>query len=187
MTRSNLHGKMLVAALVGTIACPLHAQVPLPPPAGVTPPPRMAARVPYPAIEGEQSQKLSGRLFFSREQREQMDRARARGEFSPSGETVADPPPPMLNGFVKRSDGLTMIWVDGLARYNVRTDLTRKLEPQDVGGSGELMRVMAIGATAAEEATAKKRVAPHGTSLSGPRKFPALKRKDAAARRRQGK
>ena len=83
----------------------------------------------------EVSQPLSGRLFYSREQRERMDRARARGDAIP-GTTEVAPTPSTLNGFVKRSDGQTMIWVDGQPRYNSASRELANLSPQDVGGSG---------------------------------------------------
>ena len=89
----------------------------------------------------EVSQPLSGRLFYSREQRERMDRARARGDAMP-GTTDVAPTPSTLNGFVKRSDGQTMIWVDGQPRYNSTSRELENLRPQDVGGSSERIQLI---------------------------------------------
>ena len=89
----------------------------------------------------EISQRLSGRLFYTREQRERMDRARARGDAIP-GTTDVAPTPSTLNGFVKRSDGQTMIWVDGQPRYNSTSRELAKLSPQDVGGSSERIQLI---------------------------------------------
>ena len=90
----------------------------------------------------EVSQPLSGRLFYSREQRERMDRARARGDAIP-GTTEVAPTPSTLNGFVKRSDGQTMIWVDGQPRYNSTSRELADLSPQDVGASSNRIEVLA--------------------------------------------
>ena len=89
----------------------------------------------------EISHRLSGRLFYTREQRERMDRARARGDAIP-GTTDVAPTPSTLNGFVKRSDGQTMIWVDGQPRYNSTSRELENLRPQDVGGSSERIQLI---------------------------------------------
>ena len=98
----------------------------------------------------EVSQPLSGRLFYSREQRERMDRARARGDAIP-GTTDVTPTPSTLNGFVKRSDGQTMIWVDGQPRYNSTSRELANLSPQDVGGSGNRIEVLVRESRAANQ------------------------------------
>ena len=98
----------------------------------------------------EVSQPLSGRLFYSREQRERMDRARARGDAIP-GTTEVAPTPSTLNGFVKRSDGQTMIWVDGQPRYNSTSRELANLSPQDVGGSGNRIEVLVRESRAANQ------------------------------------
>ena len=86
-------------------------------------------------------QPLSGVLFFSRDQRERLDRARTRG--APLSDSVAaEPAPSVLDGFVKRSDGQSAIWVDGQPRYNVQSDGVRRLQPQDVGGANEHLKVL---------------------------------------------
>ena len=86
-------------------------------------------------------QALEGRLFFSREQRERLDRARAGGEIV-NEETAIEPPASRINGFVKRSDGETAVWVDGRARYGVAGEKVERLQPQDVGGNSGKVRIL---------------------------------------------
>ena len=90
------------------------------------------------------TQPLSGTLFFDQQQRDRMDRARARGASSFEGVAV-EPAPSVLSGFVKRSDGQSAIWVDGQPRYNVQSDGVRRLQPQDVGGENERLKVLLNG------------------------------------------
>lgn len=86
-------------------------------------------------------QALEGRLFFSREQRERLDRARAGGEIV-NEETAIEPPASRINGFVKRSDGETAVWVDGRARYGVAGEKVERLQPQDVGGASGKVKIL---------------------------------------------
>ncbi len=53
---------------------------------------------------------LSGKLFFTDDKRAQLDKARRDGTIIVEGETV--PRMMVLNGFVKRSDGSTVYWVN---------------------------------------------------------------------------
>lgn len=46
----------------------------------------------------------------------------------------------MLNGFVKRSDGHTAVWVDGVPRWDANTAKARSLAPTDVGGPAEYLK-----------------------------------------------
>ena len=87
---------------------------------------------------------LAGTLFFAREQRDRLDRARKFGAISVEGDSN-EPAPTMLNGFVKRSDGQSAIWVDGRPRFNVQSEDVRRLQPQDVGGSSQTIRVLVPG------------------------------------------
>lgn len=107
----------------------------------------------------EVSQPLSGRLFYSREQRARMDRARARGDEIP-GTAETAPTPSTLNGFVKRSDGQTMIWVDGQPRYNSASRELANLTPQDVGGSSERIQFMSNDASTVSKIASKRHVPP---------------------------
>ncbi|MBL0122263.1 MAG: hypothetical protein IPP88_05855 [Betaproteobacteria bacterium] len=85
------------------------------------------------------TQPLAGTLLFGREQRDQMDRVRKVGAVAVIDDegVLVEPAVSVLNGFVKRSDGQTTIWVDGQARYNAQGDGVRRLQPQDVGGENE--------------------------------------------------
>ena len=90
------------------------------------------------------TQPLAGTLFFGQQQRDQMDRARKFGAITVTG-VSGEPAPSVLNGFVKRSDGQSAIWVDGQPRYNVQSDGVRRLQPQDVGGENERLKVLLNG------------------------------------------
>ena len=86
-------------------------------------------------------QPLAGTLFFDQRQRDQMDRARKRGVVS-IDDVSGEPAVSVLNGFVKRSDGQITIWVDGQPRSDVRSSAVRELQPQDVGGSSDTIKVL---------------------------------------------
>jgi len=86
-------------------------------------------------------QPLAGTLFFDQRQRDQMDRARKRGVVS-IDDVSGEPAVSVLNGFVKRSDGQITIWVDGQLRSDVRSSTAHDLQPQDVGGNSETIRVV---------------------------------------------
>ncbi len=90
------------------------------------------------------TQPLAGTLFFGREQRDQMDRVRKIGAVAVISDegVLVEPAVSVLNGFVKRSDGQTTIWVDGQARYNAQSEGVSRLQPQDVGGSADTVRVL---------------------------------------------
>ena len=85
------------------------------------------------------SQALAGRLFFSREQRERLDRARAGGGTVVEADIV-DPPVSRINGFVKRSDGDMAVWIDGRMR-RLPANAGNELVPGVVGGSANNLRV----------------------------------------------
>ncbi len=81
---------------------------------------------------------LAGTLFFDPIQRARMDRARknpvAVSESDGDGVT-AEPTSSVVNGFVKRSDGQSVVWVDGEARYNLKSANLALLKSSDVGGA----------------------------------------------------
>ena len=108
----------------------------------------LAQPLPAQTISGKQqqaedipstSQALAGRLFFSREQRERLDRVRAGGGTVVEADVV-DPPVSRINGFVKRSDGETAVWVDGRMR-RLPANAGNELVPGVVGGSANTLRV----------------------------------------------
>ena len=83
---------------------------------------------------------LIGTLFSTHEQRERLDRVRQRGG-APEDEVVAvaEPERPVINGFVKRSDGRNTVWVDDVMKRDPRSEVVEQLEPNVVGvGSGTL-------------------------------------------------
>ncbi len=77
---------------------------------------------------------LPGTLFFSREQRERLDRARKRGEVIEDGIEAPPETPPVINGFLRRADGKTIVWVDGKAYPEGPEKLAQKVQAADVGG-----------------------------------------------------
>jgi hypothetical protein len=80
-----------------------------------------------------------GTLFFSPEERARMDQQR-RGELEPppkastgEGPRAATPArPPVLTGYVQRSDGRDTVWIDGRAVAPTAPQ-ARSLEPSRVG------------------------------------------------------
>jgi hypothetical protein len=80
-----------------------------------------------------------GTLFFSRNEREQMDRPRAEVTAS-NVRKVRTPAPQVMNGFVKRSDGTGTVWVDEQMRSGISREQTETLDPRDVGGESIRVR-----------------------------------------------
>ena len=80
---------------------------------------------------------LTGTLFNTIEQRQRLDRARRRGGV-PEDEVVAldaaEPERPVINGFVKRSDGRNTVWVDDVMKRDPRSEVMEQVEPNVVGG-----------------------------------------------------
>jgi len=100
---------------------------------------------PLPSKITDIAEPLSGTLFFSREQRERIDRARLRGEVIVDDDVViaVSNQPAVINGFVKRSDGKNIVWVDGEMQRNVSQELTDELMPMSVGSSNQWLYVSA--------------------------------------------
>ena len=98
------------------------------------PPTMQKSDIAVPDTKSDTAKGLEGRLFFSAEQRQRMDNARKRGLVSNDDGQLIEPPVSMLNGFVKRSDGNTAVWVDGVPRWNAKSGSTAGLMPTDVGG-----------------------------------------------------
>ena len=62
-----------------------------------------------------------GRLFFTPEQREALDaRRRARMPDTPAPAPLAVSPTTRLDGYVRRSDGRSTVWVNGDTAYDSR-------------------------------------------------------------------
>jgi hypothetical protein len=84
--------------------------------------------------KGTAATPLGGTLFFARGEREQMDRARKGGFAATSPEDRYTPAKSTaINGFVKRSDGTTTVWVDEQTRQNVEPTVAAQLESMSVG------------------------------------------------------
>ena len=98
-----------------------------------------------PRTSPDATTRLDGRLFFSPQQRQRIDEARKRG-VAPGADTQVEegPPvenqPPVLNGFVKRSDGNTAVWIDGVSRWNADSKGANNLSPSDVGGPANYLK-----------------------------------------------
>lgn len=123
----------------------------------------------------ESATRLEGRLFFSAQERQRMDKARKRGiGLGDDGKTV-EMPPSVLNGFVKRSDGGAAVWVDGNVRFNAQSRSVNGLLPTDVGGPSEYVKATGVNTTDAPRsnvARSKKVVKPRPTKIVTPRLLP---------------
>ena len=81
-----------------------------------------------------QAQEL-GRLFFTEEQRAALDaRRRARVPDKPAAAPVVASPLTRLDGFVKRSQGPSTVWVNGEALSGVRPGERTVAVPVGEGG-----------------------------------------------------
>ena len=83
---------------------------------------------------------LGGTLFFDVSERDRMDRARKSGPISIDPVTTIREPP-VINGFVKRSDGITAVWLDGEPRYDVPLVSSDQIKAQHVGNETSIFRV----------------------------------------------
>jgi len=97
---------------------------------------------------------LTGTLFNSREQREQLDQARLRGGVPENeGTATVEPDRPVINGFVKRSDGRNTVWVDDVMKRDPRSEMVEQLEPNLVGGGNISTKLVQSGSTAPAQLT----------------------------------
>jgi len=82
-------------------------------------------------IAATAAEETLGRLFYTPEERASLDRARQGIPDGPNGKT-ADTPirEQKLNGYVKRSDGHSTLWVDGTPRYVPKADAV--LDPSTI-------------------------------------------------------
>ena len=128
----------------------------------------IANNMPPPSKIADTTEPLVGTLFFSREQREKIDRARLRGVRIDEKSVLFLDGRPVINGFVKRSDGFTTVWVDGQPLSKVTLATSNMVEPSDVGGGRNETRIHLDGAGAV---TPKR--------MSGPKKSPTYPRRNA--------
>ena len=118
---------------------------------------------------------LEGRLFYSAQERQRMEAARRRGFVVGDSSQLVDAPPSVLNGFVKRSDGNTAVWVDGGVRWNAKSGNVGSLLPGDVGGPVAYVKSASGGtnALAAKRgATIKKPAKPRSKKFTKPKLLP---------------
>ena len=92
-----------------------------------------AAKIAPPGESRPALQPLGGTLFFTRDQRLQMDRNRDRARFPGDDIEAVDLSRPTINGFVKRSDGVSAIWVDGKPRSIGDANVVARVQPGSVG------------------------------------------------------
>ena len=128
-----------------------------------------------PTVPPETTKRLDGRLFFSAQERQRLDDARKRGLVIGDDGQPVQAPPSVLNGFVKRSDGSTALWVDGNVRWNAQGKNVASMVPSDVGGPAEYVKAtsgesMALGPKPIRRA--KKAVKPRATTMQKPRLLP---------------
>ena len=146
LIRAGLTSNLFFIAIIGCVSVSVGissdvwaaaTQDPAPssaPDPAMPPPPRKITDIAEP---------LSGTLFFSREQRERIDRARQRGEVVVEENVViaVRNQPSIINGFVKRSDGKNVVWVDGEIQGNISKELSDEIVPMSVGGSSQWLHV----------------------------------------------
>ncbi len=128
-----------------------------------------------PALPPETAKRLDGRLFFSTQERQRLDDARKRGLVIGDDGQPEQAPPSVLNGFVKRSDGGTAIWVDGNVRWNAQGKNVASMVPSDVGGPAEYVKATSGDARALASKPirrAKKAVKPRAKTVIKPRLLP---------------
>ena len=76
---------------------------------------------------------LAGTLFFGQEQRARMDRSRDRGPaFAVDGVNI-EGSRSTINGFVKRSDGISTVWVDGDYKSVSDANMLARIQSTSVG------------------------------------------------------
>jgi hypothetical protein len=75
---------------------------------------------------------LGGTLFFDASERDRMDRARKSGPISVDPATTIREPS-VINGVVKRSDGITTVWVDGAYQEVTSATLVARISSTSVG------------------------------------------------------
>ena len=132
--RARMRLALIATALCVSPASTGQTAAATPPSSSPTPTQQPSSAVP------DTVKRLDGRLFFSAQQRQRMDEARKRGVVSGDDGQLVETPPSVLNGFVKRSDGNTAVWVDGVSRWNAKSGSADSLSPSDVGGPAAYMK-----------------------------------------------
>ena len=130
----------------------------------VAPPVARPQTSPLPASSFNSASGLEGRLFFSAQERQRMEAPRRRGVVFGDSSQLVDAPPSVLNGFVKRSDGNTAVWVDGSVRWNANARSVGSLLPGDVGGPSEYLKSARV-----EALVPPNKAGPHSRKATKPR------------------
>ncbi len=152
---------MLALAAAGVGVGPNGSAISAPAPPNTLTPPDAANTVngagvsngavipPPPKNISNTAEPLAGTLFFNREQRERIDRARKQGNIVEVEEEITTEKPrrPVINGFVKRSDGADAVWING-ERMNLAAGAADSIKPTDVGSSAAAQRVQFISSSA---------------------------------------
>ena len=128
-----------------------------------------------PTVPPETTKRLDGRLFFSAQERQRLDDARKRGLVIGDDGQPVQAPPSVLNGFVKRSDGSTVLWVDGNVRWNAQVKNVSNMVPSDVGGPAAYLKVISGDTVASAKkpvTRGKKPVKPRAKVINAPRLLP---------------
>ncbi len=146
---------ILLAALAATGSAQPPAKPGAPPTTATLPVPATSATQAPPQAIPDATQPLSGTLFFTREQRDRLDRARKRGEVVEENEATAPETPPVINGVLRRSDGKTTVWVDGKPYADRTPKLVQSVQPNDVGGEAK-QNIKILGALEPAAAPGKK-------------------------------
>ena len=140
-TRFSLYLCLIAIAL----CVPMISAGQMPSPVTLPASPAKQTAAALPPTSPDATTRLDGRLFFSPQQRQRIDEARKRG-VAPGADTQmedgqpVESQPPVLNGFVKRSDGNTAVWVDGVSRWNANSSSANNLSPSDVGGPANYLK-----------------------------------------------
>lgn len=133
------------------------------------------AAEPLPLESTAPANRLQGRLFFSPEQRERMDDARKRGLVPGDNGQTTEPPGSVVNGFVKRSDGNTAVWVDGVPLWNTKSKSADNLVPSDVGGPAAYLKAtsdVSVALARKPGTLSKKAIKPRARKSTKPRLLP---------------
>jgi hypothetical protein len=173
MTRRT---RCFLSALVSASAL-VYAQAPNAQPPGVQPTNTSGTRAAAPAPPA-----LPNRLFSDPAERVQLDKTRPPvpaivdestvvnesteppfARVAPSVQAAPTPTlkprTPVINGFVKRSDGVATVWVNDVPRHNPDAEWLANLEPNDVGGDVRAIKKNNSNVVKAEKRKKKSRVA----------------------------
>lgn len=99
---------------------------------------------------------FAGTLFYTDAERAKLDRARKSG--GPIPDDAENAPPSVINGMVKRGDGQTTVWVDGVMVGQLDAVLARKVSAGSVGNPEAGLRISVADRLAVKEPVAKRAV-----------------------------